>query len=249
MDPIPQVLIIGPLDFLLRERAIALAQAGFTVTHTQRASAKKVLRHSHQDLVLIGHTISGVGRKALVEWIRKEYPSTRVMDLHIGRAKGLRAANTALSVHCPADDVVQAARTLLGFPTEPRTVNRLLLIGAAESVIRSRVSLLERAGYSVCKAVALNEIEAAYPHGDFDLVVIGADCGPVLKTVIASKLRLRQSRAPILELGRETPDLAGAHCVSEYSDEQLLFAVRACLGGSIGLQIADPTQGVRSFLR
>jgi CheY-like chemotaxis protein len=105
----------------------------------------------------------------------------------------------------------------------------LLLVVATDTARRLGLEWLERAGYSVCAASSLKEVEQACHDQRFDMVLVADAVEPRMKKAIGLAIRHFLPEAPILQIGRIRPDLEGNSFVTGDSREEVLRSVSRIL--------------------
>jgi|SRR5947209_286940 len=101
----------------------------------------------------------------------------------------------------------------------------LLLIVATEPALRLRLDWLERAGYSVCTACSLKDVDQACLAQHFDIILVADSLETRMKKAIGLTVRHHLPEAPILQIGRIRPDIDGNCFVSSDSREGVLKSV------------------------
>jgi CheY-like chemotaxis protein len=105
----------------------------------------------------------------------------------------------------------------------------LLLVVATDTARRLGLDWLERAGYRVCAASSLKEVEQACYEQRFDMVLVADAVEPRMKKAIGLAIRHFLPEAPILQIGRIRPDLEGNSFVTGDSREEVLRSVSRIL--------------------
>lgn len=105
----------------------------------------------------------------------------------------------------------------------------LLLVMATDAALRLRLEWLQRAGYQVRPACSLKDVEQACNSGKFDMVLVADVVDPRMKKAISMTVRHYFPEAPILQMGRTSPDIDGTCFVTGDSQEGILRSVTRIL--------------------
>jgi DNA-binding response OmpR family regulator len=238
-----RILSVGILQDLLKARNEALKSAGFEVSSCAgTAHAKWLFRKHRHAVVVIGDAVPVAERNQLAAYVRRTAPQTQIIFLYAGRAEQTRFADAIVNVEEGPAYIVQTVQYLLrkqARASESTTSNgalpgenpvpKLLCIAISESALILRKKSLLEAGFQVTGALNLKEIEASCRGHNFDLIMVGPNIGPRMKISIANLLRDRCPEVPILEMGRVSPEIQGAHSVVGDSPAELVQAVRLIL--------------------
>jgi DNA-binding response OmpR family regulator len=238
-----RILSVGMLQDLLRERNETLRAAGFEVSSCAGAAhAKWLFRKHRHPVVVIGHAVPVAERNQFSAYLRRTSPQTKIVFLYEGRAEEAQSADAIVNVEEGPAYLAQTVQYLLrkraleneaasaGRPLpEQNPGSNLLCIAISESALLSRKKTLLEAGFEVTGALNTKEIEAACLQHNFDLIVLGPHIGPRMKITIANVLQTYCPSVPILEMGRASPEIHGAHCVIGDSPAELVQAVRLVL--------------------
>jgi DNA-binding NtrC family response regulator len=231
------------LQDLLKARNETLRNAGFEVSSCAgTAHAKWLFRKHRHSAVVVGHAVPVAERNQFAAYLRRTSPQTKIVFLYEGRAEDAQLADGIVNVEEGPAYLAQTVQYLLrrqALESEAATAGRslpgknpsskLLCIAINENALLSRRKMLLEAGFDVTGALNVKEIEAACQRCDFDLVILGPHIGPRMKTMIANVLENRCPSVPVLEMGRVSPEIQGAHCVIGDSPAELVQAVRLVL--------------------
>jgi CheY-like chemotaxis protein len=105
----------------------------------------------------------------------------------------------------------------------------LLLVVASDATRQPILGWLERAGYRVCSAISLKEVEQACRAGSFDMVLVADAVEPRMKKAIGLAVGHFLPETPILQIGRTRPDMDGNCFVTGDSREDVLRSVSQIL--------------------
>ena len=250
-----RILSVGILQDLLKVRSEALKSAGFEVSSCAGAAHAKWLFRKHRHaVVVIGHAVPVAERNQLAAYVRRTAPQTQIVFLYAGHAEQKRFADAIVNVEEGPAYVVQTVQYLLrkqalksesataeGTLPEQTSTTNLLCIAISESVLLLRKKSLVEAGFRVTGALNLKEIESSCQLHNFDLIIVGPHIGPRMKISIANLLRDHCPDVPILEMGRVSPEIEGAHSVVGDSPAELVQAVRLILHR----ETREPAEGRR----
>lgn len=232
-----RILSVGRIHKIFEAVNEALKDAGFTVVRSRSATyAKWLLRKEQHEMVLIGPSILTQERELLINCVTRICPNAKVVVLNLQHdSNALPLVDATLNIDTGAGAIVQAVRLAFQQPRRP-TLNlstRLLCVCATQSAAVLRRKALEEEGYDVVSVTTLQELEAICRSNAFDLVVIGPAVGPRMKLTIADVLRKSRCHSPILELGRTSPEIAGAHAVIETNSYEWLLAISQLLSEKV----------------
>lgn len=222
-DHTPRILIVGPTDPLLEERAIALGRGGYVVERAATADAKRRIMNSVWDVVVLAQSIDIVRRRALGEWIHNRAASTRVITLHHGKNSSRIFTAARASVERSPDEVLRTVKTVLGV-ANGRERKRILFLTSERLLSRERVSYLKRAGYTVVVARTFREVEdACAAKKRFDLVIFSPG-STTFKARVHSIFKKQHGPVRVLQIGPDNPRYS-----TYMSHEEVLAKVEACL--------------------
>jgi DNA-binding response OmpR family regulator len=108
---------------------------------------------------------------------------------------------------------------------------KILSVASSEVLKTTRQLLLEQAGYSVCSALSLADVEALAEKEKVDLALIGHGFPGPEKRKIARAVNQHYPELPILEMCFHSPEIPGADFVLSDSPKELIQAIKKILAG------------------
>ena len=108
---------------------------------------------------------------------------------------------------------------------------KILSVASSEVLSTTRQLLLEQAGFSVCPALTLADVEKIHPMEKLDLALIGHGFRAPEKRKIAVAVNQSFPGLPILEMCLHSPEIPGADFVLSDSPDELIKAIRLVLTG------------------
>jgi CheY-like chemotaxis protein len=112
---------------------------------------------------------------------------------------------------------------------DPVAIASLLLVAATHDALQLHRDWLENAGYRVSPASSLKEVEQACHMNKFDLILVADAVEPRMKKAVGMTIRHFFPNAPILQVGRSRPDIAGNCFVTSDTREDVLRSVSRIL--------------------
>ena len=109
------ILLIGEDEFLLETRAAVLRSTGAEMVCTDVSAAIRMLERKKFDVAVLCHSISGSACQTLVEVIRQNWPSTRILLVSAGRSWEMDARPEGVEVCMPDPErLIERTVELLG---------------------------------------------------------------------------------------------------------------------------------------